>query len=389
MPQVVTSRIEMATRPGRWSGRAVGHSALVVVVGLLLCTVGEAHGERSIDGLARPAQPPVPLVAWANATPGGASVISAPPSIYQPPLLLNLSAEVTGGSPPYHALWMPGDGSSDGGLTVPYVLITPPGFYRVALTLTDSATWTTIATTAPFVAVQSLIETGVEANANVTFGPAPLAVGFTGRPYSGSADHPAWNFSDGAPAMAGWNVSHTYARPGSYAAVLNATTPGGSPVTYTTTILVAGTSEPPIVVANATATSGGCGPGDTRFFKVNLSSEAAGGAAPYQYEWFFGDGFTGTGATVTHQYTNDLASTIVPRVRVVDSQGAVSTSSVPVRAYGPDCGHPIGFPMDAWLLELSLGYLGLLGATTIAVGVWLWRRSRPPRPSSGSPIHSP
>ncbi|MCI4352104.1 MAG: PKD domain-containing protein [Thermoplasmata archaeon] len=353
-----------------------GPVSLVLVV--LLVSVG-ARGATDSRLPSGPAQLSAPLVAWVTAS-------EAPPA-GAAPIVLDLSANVSGGSPPYREVWIPGDGRAESNPTNPYVLIYSGGQYRVVLTVTDSAGATATGTSFPFTPSDSWGGAAVQAGASVTFGVVPLAVQFEGTPsgLDGLVGNPVWYFGDGTPPVPGWNSSHTYLQPGSFAATLNASTPRGQNASYVITELVAAPSEPPYVVANATATFA-CGPNQVNLVNAVLWSEAAGGTPPYHYAWVFGDGSTGTGATVTHQYSgyvNPIAGPrFVPRVLVVDSRGVEATSSVPVEV-APPCGHPIGLIVDDAYWLFAWASVLLLGA---AFGVGLWRLARrpPPRPPPGT-----
>ena len=103
-----------------------------------------------------------------------------------------------------------------------------------------------------------------------------------------------WDFGDGttANAIAG---SHSYAQGGTYTVTFTATN-DGSTDTATCSVRVIAPAEIVTVTANNT-TVNTCEPMTPVTFSANVR-----GTAPIRYEWDFGDGTTGTGATPSHTY---------------------------------------------------------------------------------------
>jgi PKD repeat protein len=86
-----------------------------------------------------------------------------------------------------------------------------------------------------------------------------------------------------------------------------------------------GTTSPSTVSANA-------GPDQTAVpgTVVGFSGSASGGIAPYTYTWAFGDGTTGSGATVSHTYAAASAYTVTLTVKDTAGTTAQDTASVTV-----------------------------------------------------------
>ncbi len=79
---------------------------------------------------------------------------------------------------------------------------------------------------------------------------------------------------------------------------------------------------------------------------VSLTCSAAGGVPPYTYSWDFGDGFVGSGQTVTHVYSSP--GMMNPACTVIDYEGAVAKSSTSVIVSSdPSVTTPIGQPVSA------------------------------------------
>ncbi len=79
---------------------------------------------------------------------------------------------------------------------------------------------------------------------------------------------------------------------------------------------------------------------------VSLTCSAAGGVPPYTYSWDFGDGFLGSGQTVTHGYSSP--GMMNPACTVIDYEGAVAKSSTSVIVSSdPSLSTPIGQPVSA------------------------------------------
>lgn len=100
----------------------------------------------------------------------------------------------------------------------------------------------------------------------------------------------------------------------------------------TLSIIVTGSSSPLNATLTASTTSGSAP------LAVTFNGVASGGAPPYNYAWNFGDGATGSGASVTHIYTT--AGAYTARLTVTDSVGNAATASVGITVKGSGSGGP-------------------------------------------------
>ncbi len=191
----------------------------------------------------------------------------------------------------------------------------------------------------------------------VTYSCSGLTCQFDG---SGSSDPDgtitsyAWVFGDGTTGS-GATVSHTYTAGGTYIATLTVTDNGGATGTQSQNVTV---NAPP-VASFTTACSG-----VTCNFNGSASSDPDGTIT--SYAWVFGDGTTGSGATVSHTYT---AGTYTVTLTVVDNGGAVSTQSKSVT-----------------VTQASMHVGDLDGASTVQSGGWTAMVTSTVHDSSHSPV---
>ena len=186
-------------------------------------------------------------------------------------------------------LWNFGDGETSTAQN-PIHTYTAPGTYTVSLTATNAGGSSTeiktdyiTVTTPPSVAAFT---------ANVTTGPAPLAVQFTDIS-TGSPTSWLWSFGDGETSTA-QNPIHTYTTPGTYTVSLTATNAGGSS-TETRTNYITVTTPPPVAAFTANVTTGPA-PLAVQFTDISTGS-------PTSWLWNFGDGATSTAQNPIHTYT--------------------------------------------------------------------------------------
>ncbi|MFP7753810.1 PKD domain-containing protein [Thermodesulfobacteriota bacterium B35] len=179
-----------------------------------------------------------------------------------------------------------------------------------------------------------------EMAASPASGSAPLEVNFDG---SGSMDPDGqtltyiWNFGDGSSATTlTAQTSHIYSVAGEYTATLKIDdgTDVSAEVGLTITVTPAtsggsGTSSP-VAVIEADRTSGAA-PLAVSFDGSGSTSSTANGAI-VQYAWSFGDGSTGTGATLQHTYTTAGTYTVTLTVTDDASRHVATTMTITATA---------------------------------------------------------
>ena len=216
--------------------------------------------------------------------------------------------------------WFFGDGGIGSGPT-PTHRYTSPGTYRVFLTVTDDRggqredhTTATITTG------------GNEAPTAKPGGPYAVVVGqalqFNG---SGSFDPDgpitayAWTFGDGGTGT-GPTPTHTYAATGTYTVTLKVTDNRGVNVSASTTATVRSSNQLPVSRPGGPYTGV---PGQAIQLNGTSSSDPDGSITAYQ--WYFGDGGTASGASLTHQYLKPGTYRVF--LNVTDNDGATVSAS--------------------------------------------------------------
>lgn len=175
---------------------------------------------------------------------GVTAVIDVSSTRGTPPLLITVSGEAStsqNGAITDYAWDFAGQATSSSSMATH--TFTRPGLYSVSLTVTDE----TGAQDSTKVDVQVA---GPDAtaviNANVTSGPAPLTVTFTGSNSTATDDTIRdyfWDFGDGQTSR-NPNPIHTFTRPGVFTVRLRVVSSGGVENTATTTITVNATAGP-------------------------------------------------------------------------------------------------------------------------------------------------
>lgn len=124
----------------------------------------------------------------------------------------------------------------------------------------------------------------------------------------------AWNFGDGATGE-GRSISHTYTAEGTYTVTLVATLDDGTTCEATTTVTVTAPPPPCFCTASIT-TSGNSFHGDV---------DIQGDCTVTGWAWDFGDGTTGSGQDVTHDYTAEGTYTVTLVVTLADGNTCRAT----------------------------------------------------------------
>jgi PKD repeat protein len=165
------------------------------------------------------------------------------------------------------------------------------------------------------------------ASATPVSGTAPLNVQFSSAQSSdpdGSIVSYFWDFGDGGTSTEA-NPTHTYTAVGQYTATLIVTDNSSLSDGATVTVSVLAPNILPVAIASATPNSGYAP------LVVTLS-----GATSYDtdgsiasYVWNFGDGTTGSGATVQHTYTG--VGSYTATLTVTDNRGGTATTTVGIQ----------------------------------------------------------
>lgn len=243
------------------------------------------------------------------------------------PLEVGFTATVAGGVSLGSVTWHFGDGATATGAMSVNHTYRAAGTYEVSLELVDALAvfawaYDNVTLSSP---VGTLVAVAVDTTAT---GPTPLTVTFQGSASGGTGPYSySWAFGDGATGR-GTNPTHTYTAQGDFDAVMTVT--DAASVTARASVLVV--VLPPVgtlaASISANVTTG------TAPLSVSFDSSAAGGAAPYTYQWTFGDGSAAvSGNTTAHTYTT--TGSYVATLIVTDGTGATATAEIAVVAASP------------------------------------------------------
>ncbi|WP_161629824.1 PKD domain-containing protein [Desulfogranum japonicum] len=262
------------------------------------------------------------------------ALISATPNSGTAPLTVSFDATNSTGNISSYS-WNFGDGSSGSGSTVSHAY-SSVGIYTASLTVTDTSSSSQTADVEITVSESTASSTEQPVaviSSSTALGEAPLSVNFDGTSSTGGSPLIfAWEFGDGSIGN-GSLTSHTFSTAGSYTTVLQVTDSEGLSNSASTPVLV---TEPETINATPTAViSATPASGETPLavtFNGSGSTDTDGSIT--SYTWNFGDGSTGSGATVSHIYTAEGLYTATLQVR--DNNGALSnTSSKTITAIKP------------------------------------------------------
>jgi PKD repeat protein len=192
--------------------------------------------------------------------------------------------------------------------------------------------------------------------ANFTSSCTALTCSFNGSSSSdpnGTVVGYAWNFGDGQTAT-GATTSHTYAANGTFAVTLTVTDNQGAPGQVTKNVTVSGANTPPTANFTSSCTQLACS------FNGGSSTDPDGTIV--SYAWNFGDGQTGTGATVAHTYGS--AGTYAVTLTVTDNHGAPGQVTKNVTATAPNQGGQIALDTFGRTVTSGWGSANVGGAWT-------------------------
>jgi PKD repeat protein len=217
--------------------------------------------------------------------------------------------------------WNFGDGQTGTGATPTHVYAAA-GTFTATLTVTDNkgATDTishpitvsaaNVAPTAAFTSGVSNLTASLDASASADS--------------DGTIASYAWDFGD-TQTGSGVTTSHLYAAAGTYTVSLTVTDDKGATRTITHPVTVAAANVSPTAAFTSTVSNLAAS------FDGSTSTDSDGTIA--SYAWNFGDGQTGSGATVAHSYA--AAGTYTVSLTVTDNKGATDTVTHPATAVAP------------------------------------------------------
>jgi len=163
-----------------------------------------------------------------------------------------------------------------------------------------------------------------------------------------------WTFLDATQrSLIGVNPTHTFETPGVYTVTMEATDAAGNQATDTVIITVLDITGPVADAGNDQTVE----EGETVSFDASGSSDNVGIAS---YEWDFGDGATGSGATITHTYTGPGSYTVTLRLEDEAGNSDIDSLTVSVERTG-------GTTDNTTTIDLSLYITAIIAACLLII----------------------
>ncbi|WP_282088502.1 cellulase family glycosylhydrolase [Aquimarina algiphila] len=188
-------------------------------------------------------------------------------------------------------------------------------------------------------------------SANPTLGNTPLTVQFDASASSdpdGDTLTFTWDFGDGDVAT-GSMISHLFTGVGQYQVTLTVSD-GSLNDTYITTIDVVDTTTPTVTADIAVDNTSGIAPATINF---DASGSTSSDGTVLAYSWDFGDGTTGTGTTIAHEYS--IAGNYRITLTASNASGILDEAIIDVTITPPSSGGDCSFgaPLAAALPTIT------------------------------------
>ena len=240
--------------------------------------------------------------------------------------------------------WDFGDGTPAGSGATATHTYAADGTYTITLTVTDDL-GAVATTTHQVVAANQAPTAAFTASTQQTSLTVDAA---TSTDADGTIVSYSWDFGDGTPAETGVSATHVYAAAGTYQVALAVTDDLGATATSTQAVTVESINQLP--TANFTVSGGELVMG----YDGSSSSDPDGTIV--SYAWAFGDGSTGSGATVSKTYA--APGTYQVTLTVTDNRGGTATKTTAVWVTGT-------FAKDVFDRALATGW-----GTATQGGAW-------------------
>jgi len=155
-----------------------------------------------------------------------------------------------------------------------------------------------------------IVNLPVTFTATTTGGKSPFTIG--------------WNFGDGSTGT-GASIAHTYSSAQLFTVTETATDSSSPSQTATSSSAVTISTPPPPSTSFTFLPSS-----PVVNSPVTFTATTTGGTAPYSVSWNFGDGATGTGASIVHTFTSTQSFTVIETAIDSSSPSKTATSSAAV-----------------------------------------------------------